>query len=99
MALKVPRRGQFLPEDVEGFLRESRSAAALEHENIVPIYEAGEADGLVYIASRYIEGQTLDALGGRAGPALDAAGGGQAVRRDRRRPYTSPTSMAWSIAT
>ena len=61
VALKVPRRGQFLPEYVEGFLRESRSAAALEHENIVPIYESGEADGLVYIASRYIEGQTLDA--------------------------------------
>ena len=60
VALKVPRRGQLLPEDVADFLREARSAAALEHENIVPVYEAGEVDGLVYIASRYIEGQTLD---------------------------------------
>ncbi len=60
VALKIPRRGQLLPEDVEDFLREARSAATLEHENIVPVYEAGEADGQVYIASRYIEGQTLD---------------------------------------
>ena len=60
VALKVPRRGQLLPEHVEDFLREARSAAALEHENIVPVYEAGEVDGQVYIASRYIEGHTLN---------------------------------------
>ena len=37
VALKVPRRGQLLPEDVERFLSEARAAAALEHENIVRV--------------------------------------------------------------
>jgi WD40 repeat protein/serine/threonine protein kinase len=60
VALKIPRRGQLLPEDVERFLGEARSAAALEHDNIVRVYEAEQADGLVYIASQYVEGQTLD---------------------------------------
>jgi predicted Ser/Thr protein kinase len=44
------------------FLRESELAAALEHPNVVPIYDAGEADGQLYIAMRYIEGHDLRAL-------------------------------------
>jgi serine/threonine protein kinase len=39
----------------ERFLREWRIAAALEHPHIVPIYDAGEADGQLYIAMRYVE--------------------------------------------
>ncbi len=46
----------------ERFLRESRFAASIDHPNIVPIYEAGEADGLLYIAMRYVEGVNLDTL-------------------------------------
>jgi serine/threonine protein kinase len=38
------------------FLRESRLAAALDHPNVVPVYEAGEVDGLLYIAMRYVPG-------------------------------------------
>jgi YVTN family beta-propeller protein len=34
----------------ERFLRESRLAASLEHPNVVPIYQAGDADGTLYIA-------------------------------------------------
>jgi YVTN family beta-propeller protein len=41
------------------FLRESRLAASTEHPGIVPIYEAGEVDGLLYIAMRYVEGSDL----------------------------------------
>ncbi len=38
------------------FERESRLAAGLDHPNIIPIFEAGELDGTVYIAMRYVEG-------------------------------------------
>ena len=44
------------------FLRESKLAASLEHANVVPIYEAGEADGLLYLAMRYVEGRDLGSL-------------------------------------
>jgi streptogramin lyase len=44
------------------FLRESRLAASLDHGSIVPIYDAGEAAGELYIAMRYVEGSDLRAL-------------------------------------
>ena len=44
------------------FLRESRLAASLEHASVVPIYEAGEADGALYLAMRYVEGGDLRSL-------------------------------------
>src|SRR5262245_20853336 len=43
----------------ERFLRESRRAAGIDHPNVIPIYEAGEADGRLYIAMRYVEGTDL----------------------------------------
>jgi streptogramin lyase len=46
----------------ERFVRESRLAASLEHPNIVPIHEAGEVDGVLYIAMRYVEGTDLRVL-------------------------------------
>ncbi|WP_395729583.1 protein kinase domain-containing protein [Nakamurella sp.] len=52
----------------ERFLRESRFAASLDHPNIVPIYEAGEADGLLYIAMRFVRGTNLSRLIRREGP-------------------------------
>jgi WD40 repeat protein/class 3 adenylate cyclase len=51
----------------ERFLQESRLAASLDHPNVIPIYEAGEADGLLYIAMRYVEGTDLEALIAREG--------------------------------
>jgi hypothetical protein len=44
------------------FLRESRLAASLDHPNIIPIYDAGEADGVLYIAMRYVDGSDLKAV-------------------------------------
>src|SRR3712207_3495881 len=41
------------------FLRESRLAAAVDHPNIIPIYEAGDADGQLFIAMRYVPGVDL----------------------------------------
>ena len=49
------------------FIRESRLAASLDHPNIVPIYEAGEADGQLFIAMRYVAGSDLKALLGQTG--------------------------------
>ena len=49
------------------FIRESRLAASLDHPNIVPIYEAGDADGVLFIAMRYVVGSDLKDLLARDG--------------------------------
>ena len=43
----------------ERFVRESHLAATIDHPNIIPIYDAGEADGLLYIAMRFVQGPDL----------------------------------------
>ena len=43
----------------ERFLREPRLAASLDHPGLVPIYEAGERDGQLYLAMRWVEGSDL----------------------------------------
>ena len=63
IALKLLPPG--LAEDTgfrERFLRESELAASLDHPSIVPIYDAGEVGGQLYIAMRYVEGTDLKAL-------------------------------------
>src|SRR5664279_3096810 len=40
-------------------IRESRLAASLDHPNVVPVYDAGESDGHVYIAMRFVVGTDL----------------------------------------
>ncbi len=44
------------------FLKEPRLAAALDHPNVVPIYEAGERDGQLYLAMRFVEGSDLKTI-------------------------------------
>src|SRR5262249_36298974 len=46
----------------ERFLRESKLAASLDHPSIVPVYDAGDAEGQLYIAMRYVEGSDLKHL-------------------------------------
>ena len=41
------------------FAEESRTAASLDHPNVIPIYQAGEQDGALFLAMRYVQGQDL----------------------------------------
>jgi YVTN family beta-propeller protein len=52
----------------ERFLRESELAAAIDHPNVLPVYDAGETDGVLWIAMRYVDGIDLAALLARDGP-------------------------------
>jgi serine/threonine protein kinase len=57
----------------ERFRREARSAAAIDHTNILPVYETGEtADGRLFLAMRFVEGPDLSSLLREQGP-LDPA--------------------------
>jgi serine/threonine-protein kinase len=44
------------------FLRDSRLAADLGHPNVIPIHDAGEDDGVLFVAMRYVEGGDLRSL-------------------------------------
>ncbi len=56
----------------ERFVRESRAAAAIDHPNVIPVYSAGEDDGRLYLAMRFVDGEDLRSLVQREGP-LDPA--------------------------
>lgn len=61
VAVKIPRRERITtPEDVEAYLTEARSLAALDHPHIVPVHDVGRTDdGLCFIVSKYIDGPDL----------------------------------------
>src|SRR5919201_704358 len=46
----------------ERFVSESELAASLDHPNVIPIFEAGESDGVLFIAMRYVKTTDLKAL-------------------------------------
>ena len=61
VALKVMRpRVAANPDAAERFLREARAAAALRHDHILTIYHVGEADGVPFLATEYLEGESLE---------------------------------------
>src|SRR4051794_15293063 len=81
----------------ERFVHESQIAASIDHPNVIPVYEAGDEDGLLYLSMRYVEGTDLGRLlreQGRLEPrraaaivaqvadALDAAHARGLVHRD-----------------
>jgi non-specific serine/threonine protein kinase len=85
----------------ERFIRESQTVASIDHPNIIPIYDAGDIGGMVYIAMRYVNGPDLEKLigaGGTTDPhealsileqvagALDAAHQREIIHRDVKPP-------------
>jgi serine/threonine protein kinase len=85
------------PDFADRFTREARLAASLDHQNVVPIFETGSIDGVLYLAMRYVPGTDLRAVLARDGPlspadaariteqvaaALDAAHARGLVHRD-----------------
>ncbi|MCE9534047.1 MAG: serine/threonine protein kinase, partial [Planctomycetes bacterium] len=61
IALKVilPSEKGWDEEHKQRFLREARAAAALNHDNVIPIFEAREDDGVPYLAMPLLKGETL----------------------------------------
>jgi serine/threonine-protein kinase len=98
VALKVLAPELARDEDFRArFLRESQLAASLDHPNVIPIYDADEIDGVLYLAMRYVSGPSLHSLirgrgslslaetlrlAGQLGGALDAAHRAGLVHRD-----------------
>ena len=79
------------------FEREARLTASIDHPNVIPVYAAGEEDGLLYLVMRYVDGTDLrhllrdhgplpprrvDALIAQVAAALDAAHAAGLVHRD-----------------
>src|SRR5919106_6043285 len=73
VALKIPSSETAnTPGFRERFIRESRIAALIQHPHLVTIYDAGEADGQLFIAMQYVDGADLGDVLEHEGP-LDPA--------------------------
>ena len=73
VALKVlPSAHEGDPERRTRLLREARSAAALSHANVATVYEAGEGEGIVFLAMELVTGESLSSRLSRGALSLDA---------------------------
>ena len=88
VALKVLPPPAAEDELRERFLREARAAAAIDDPHIIPVYEAGEADGVLFIAMRYVAGGDVGSLLRRDG----------ALRPDRAAAVVSSVASALDAA-
>ena len=70
------------------FVREARAVAAVDHPHIIPVYEAGEAEGVLFIAMRFVAGDDLRVVVGREG----------ALRPRRAAAFISPVASALDAA-
>ena len=72
VALKIPRPEVLVTADLrQRFLREAQAAGSLEHANLVPVFEVGEAGPICYIASAYCRGPSLSQWFKQSEGALD----------------------------
>ena len=98
VAIKVlPSEATADPERHRRFVREAQSASALNHPNIVTIYEIGEDAGTTFIAMELVDGTPLDRLLAQ-GP-LPVATRSRLRRPDRSRACRRARAAASSIAT
>jgi serine/threonine protein kinase/WD40 repeat protein len=90
VALKIlsPALASSSPEFRRRFIAESRAAAAVDDPHIIPVYEAGEADGVLFIAMRYVAGGDLRQVLEREG----------ALAPDRAADFVSPVASALDAA-
>jgi serine/threonine protein kinase len=94
--------------------REARTAAALSHPNIIPVYAVREANDLVFLVMKYVEGQTLSSLLKEHGPlpienslailfqlasGLEYAHQQGVIHRDVKPPNVMIDKQGWAILT
>src|SRR5215469_8610369 len=71
VAIKILRADAITsPERKRRFLQEAKAASALNHPNIIHIYDISSSDGTDFIAMEFVPGKTLDQLIGRNGVPL-----------------------------
>ncbi len=74
VALKIlPAESMERPGRVRRFEQEARAASALNHPNILTVYEIGELDGIHFMATELVEGHTLRAMIMKSSLPLDKA--------------------------
>ncbi len=90
VALKIlsPALASSSPEFRRRFIAESRAAATVDDPHIIPVYEAGEAGGVLFIAMRYVAGGDLRQVLEREG----------ALAPDRAADFVSPVASALDAA-
>jgi serine/threonine-protein kinase len=72
VAVKTVRPDIDRPEFLERLYREAQACARLQHPNIVTVFEAGEFNGIVYIAMEYLKGDSLNTVLRRGELTFDA---------------------------